>query len=160
MDTASSGPSSSYASRRRWWRLPLVLAGTLILILLMRDRWARDDALEPEVTPPAPAGDSAEQVWLTVDFGDGRRERYTAAAWRDGMTVGDLMQDRRRADLQFAVKGSGTAAFLTSIQGVSNEGADGRNWTYTVNGKRGDRSYAVYELRPGDQVLWTFSKQQ
>jgi hypothetical protein len=45
---------------------------------------------------------------------------------------------------------------LTSINGVANEGAGGNNWTYEVNGRSGDRSYAVYELRAGDRVLWTF----
>jgi hypothetical protein len=53
-------------------------------------------------------------------------------------------------------KGSGQAAFLTSIDGVANQGADGKNWTFAVNGQSADRSFAVYELRPGDHVLWTF----
>jgi hypothetical protein len=141
--------------------LPLILAGVLVLILLMRDRWAPDAGPEAEVESPSAAVDvNVEPVSLTVDFGEGRRERYSAVAWREGMTVGDLMQETRKAELQYAVQGSGAAAFLVTIQDVSNEGADGRNWTYTVNGKRGDRSFAVYELRPGDQVLWTFAPQQ
>ncbi len=55
-------------------------------------------------------------------------------------------------------KRSAQSAFLTAIDGVENEGADGQNWTYTVNGQIADRSFAVYELKPGDQVLWTFGR--
>jgi hypothetical protein len=43
---------------------------------------------------------------------------------------------------------------------VKNEGAGGRNWTYRVNDKHADRSFAVYELQPGDHVLWTFATPQ
>jgi hypothetical protein len=107
-----------------------------------------------------PAGDAAEVVSLTIDFGDGIRERYAPAAWREGMTVRDLMVETRQGKLKLEVQGSGQAAFLKAINGVANEGADGRNWTYAVNGKPADRSFAVYELQPGDEVLWTFAAQR
>jgi hypothetical protein len=60
------------------------------------------------------------------------------------------------SDLAITQRGSGQAALLTAIGDVSNEGAGGSNWTYEVNGQSADRSFAVYELRPGDRVLWTF----
>jgi hypothetical protein len=74
------------------------------------------------------------------------------------MTVADAM--KASSGVKISQKGSGQSAFVTSIDGVENQGADGQNWTYSVNGQMADRSYAVYELKPGDQVLWTFGARQ
>ena len=57
-------------------------------------------------------------------------------------------------------KGSGESAFLTTIDGIENQGDTGHNWTYSVNGKHADRSFEIYKLEPGDQVLWTFGPQK
>ena len=38
-----------------------------------------------------------------------------------------------RPDSDTSTGSGASAAFLTSLNGVANEGADGRNWTYTVN---------------------------
>ena len=95
-----------------------------------------------------------ENVSLSIDFGDGRRQDFAALAWHEGMTVAELFGEA--AGIAIIQKGAGPGAFLTTIDGVANEGADGNNWTYKVNGQSGDRSFAVHELRPGDRVLWTF----
>lgn len=62
--------------------------------------------------------------------------------------------------IEVTQRGSGQGAFVTAIDGVANEGAEKNNWTYEVNGKSGDRSHAIYELHPGDRVLWTFGPQR
>jgi hypothetical protein len=71
-----------------------------------------------------------------------------------------LTRETPRSERKFIIRGTGQSAFLDSLDGVKNEGADGRNWTYSVDRTTGDRSFAVYELRPGNRVLWTFGKQQ
>ena len=63
------------------------------------------------------------------------------------MTVADLLSSA--PEVPITQKGSDQAAFLTAINGVANEGAGGKNWTYEVNGEVADRSFAVYELQPG-----------
>jgi hypothetical protein len=100
---------------------------------------------------------TGETVSLAIDFGDNRRT-FEALPWREGMTVRDALAaaGHTTAGLKFSEQGSGEAAFLTQIDGVANEGASGRNWTFTVNGKFGDRSFAIFPLRPGDEVLWSF----
>jgi hypothetical protein len=146
-----------------WWRLPLLLAFVLVAIWLLRDRGVRDakpDSGDTVQGTPAGSADASKAVSLTIDFGDGRRTEFEPVAWREGMTVRDVTRETPRADRRLDVRGSGEAAFLASLDGVANEGADGRNWIYSVNGKNGDRSFAIYELEPGDQVLWTFGKQQ
>jgi hypothetical protein len=143
-----------------WWRLPLLLAVVLAVILLTQVRGTRENSIKPEnasanndATAPA-----IESVYLTINFGDGRPLINEAATWHEGMTVADLLNNEPR--ISFATTGSGASAFLTEINGVANQGAAGRNWMYSVNGEHADRSFAVYELRPHDHVLWTFAGQQ
>jgi hypothetical protein len=149
-----------------WWRLPLLLALVLAAIWLVRGRGMREGAHDLK----AGGGDEAAfadtigprkmAVSLAINFGNGKRTVFPPVAWRKGITVQEAMSQTFRNDARFVVQGSGESAFLTSVDGVANEGAGGRNWTYTVNGKHADRSFAVYTLEPGDQVLWTFGEQQ
>jgi hypothetical protein len=106
--------------------------------------------------PPTAATENStgKQVLLTVDFGAGEKKELIAVPWREGTTVADLMGNA--SNISIVQRGSGQGALLTSINGISNQGADGMNWTFEVNGREADRSFAVYAIRPGDQVLWTF----
>jgi hypothetical protein len=140
----------------------MLLALVLVAILLLRDGGVRDSTTDSGApSDDGPAGTKSDKtVALAINFGDGRRQAYEPIAWREGMTVRDLTRETRRKDLKLEVRGSGESAFLASLDGVANEGADGRNWMYSVNGRPGDRSFAIYELEPGDQVLWSFRGQQ
>jgi len=155
--------TSSCSSCGPWWRLPLLLALVLAAILLTREIGTRETA---DVGPNPPAdrtfGRTGETISLAIDYGDERRQQYDGVPWREGMTVRDALAAAvdSSGNVKFAQQGSDQTAFLTQIEGVKNEGAGGRNWTYSVNGKLGDRSFAIYPLRPGDQVLWTFAAQQ
>ena len=146
---------SAYGSA---WRLPLLLAIVLAAILVSQHRGIREAVFKPASGPPADetAGEAGQRALLTINFGDGRPLQNESAPWREGMTVADLLQGEPRVSL--AVQGSGASAFLTQLGGVANEGADGRNWVYSVNGKPADRSFAVYELQANDHVLWTFAR--
>jgi hypothetical protein len=136
--------------------LILVLAA----IIVSRYWGIRQDTSPSRGNPTIPQSKTAtaNKVSLTVDFGDGRRTDYEASSWHKGMTIGDLLNDTLRFNV--VQQGAGASRFLTQLGGVANEGAGGRNWTYTVNGQRGDRSFAIYELHAGDRVLWTFGPQQ
>lgn len=145
---------------RPWWRLPVFLALVLIAILIVRGRGIRHEAVNPPVPnaggPPADA--NAQTVSITVDFGDERESRSKTIPWHAGVTVRELLASASVGEV--GETGTGASALLTEIDGVKNAGAGGRNWMYSVNGERGDRSYAVYELQPGDQVLWSFTPPQ
>ena len=45
-------------------------------------------------------------------------------------------------------------AFLESLDGTPNEGADGLNWQFEVNGVYATRGAGATTLAPGDRVLW------
>jgi hypothetical protein len=159
------------------WRLPLLLAVVLAVMIVVNGRGVRREIPGTSVTPAngvedaadgtsaLSAASSSQSVGLSVDFGDGRRQTWKSVAWREGLTVADALTAARSEDSGAAIsfKRQGTDPskfFLTELDGVGNEGAGQRNWTYQVNGERGDRSFAIYELKPGDQVLWTFGGPQ
>jgi hypothetical protein len=134
----------------------------LVAVWLLRGRNLEEQ--EPRVgdqsKPAAEMVAAGQVVALTVDYGDGRREQFESIPWRQGMTVLDVTRESPRENAQLEIRGNGESAFVASIDSIANEGADGRNWTYSVNGKVGDRSSAIYELQPRDQVLWSFTKPQ
>ncbi len=158
-----------------WWRLPLLLTVVLAAILLLRGRGIRKEIPVPaggtaaeESTRDFPAQNQADRseneptgmtVSLGIDFGDGSIREFDAIAWQEGLTVAEVLAAAGRADKRLKVvhHGSGAEAFLTELGGLANEGAGGRNWAYAVNGKPADRSFAVYPLRPGDRILWSFT---
>ena len=153
-------PSKTCSACGPWWRLPLLLGLVLGAIVWSRVHSLREEPPEKNINRPAPIANGVpqEKVALTIDFGGGRRRDLDAVAWHDGMTVADAMN--APSGLAITQKGSGQSAFVTSIDGVENQGADGQNWTYSVNGQMADRSFAVYELKPGDRVLWRFGSRQ
>jgi hypothetical protein len=140
--------------------LAIVLAG-IALTKSLSQRGEQVPANDPDAasTATATATDrAAAPVTLSIDFGDGRPQIAGHVIWRKGMTVRDAMQGA--PNVRFQQQGSGASAFLMTLENQSNEGAGGRNWMYSVNGQRADRSFAVYELAAGDHVLWTFTPPQ
>jgi len=111
-----------------------------------------------DLPTPIAKDDPRPKIALTIDYGNGRRTAFAAIEWHDGMTVADLMA--AWTNVAVKQKGSGESAFVTTIDGIENQGADGKNWIYSVNGQVGDRSFAVYKLKPEDHVLWTFGPRQ
>jgi hypothetical protein len=143
-----------------WWRLPLLLGVVLAAIVWSRSRSVRDASTETKLNQPGQvaAASSREKVSLVINYGNGQRKTVQAMSWRNGMTVADLLNNT--PDIAVTRSGAGQSTFLIGIDGVTNEGTGGHNWMYSVNGKSADRSFAIYELQPGDHVLWTFSEQQ
>lgn len=143
------------------WRLPLLLV--LVLAAILASRFLRMRQPLPPVpsAPPTSAvGAAGKTVSLVIQFGNGREQAFDSIAWRAGMTVDDLLTaaSHQPARLKYQTTGDGAMRFLTSIDEVANDPAGGRGWTYRVNSVPADRSFAIYELRPGDRVLWTFGQ--
>ena len=128
-------------------RMGVVRAGLIAALLLVL-------VLSPNSSAQA---QKPQTVKLVVNYGDGVEKHFTALPWREGMTVLDLMKQAREhpRGIKFEHAGEGEKAFLSAIDGVSNEGG-GRNWIYRVNGEVGDRSFAVMPIAAGDVTNWTF----
>jgi hypothetical protein len=168
-DPANSANSSSSAAdppplRNRQWRLPIMLALLLLVMILARSTALQQNSSADhgqkaaDISTAAPTG---KTVTLAIQLADGT-ERHDYIPWRDGMTVENLLAAASRLPkgIQFAQQGLGESALLTEINGMPNQGGSGRNWTYSVNGQEADRSFAVYQLHPDDHVLWTFAAKQ
>jgi len=128
------------------------LLGLTLVALILSGVTGRLPAQEP----------AAKTVSLAVEYGDGSEKRFAALPWREGLTVFDALQaaSRKKGKLDIGHRGDGATLFILALDGVKNEGAGGKNWRYHVAGKLADRSCAVYELKPGDAVVWRFEAGQ
>jgi hypothetical protein len=154
----SNDSANRAAPRKSTWRLPLLLAAVLAAIVAWRLYEMRPPQHVAHKQAANASGPTTKQVTLTVDFGKGEPKELFSAPWREGMTVADLLSSIH--GLSIVQRGSGEGAFLSEINGTSNQGGAGSNWMFSVNGEDSDRSFAVYELHPDDRVLWTFTRQR
>jgi hypothetical protein len=108
----------------------------------------------------ATAQDAVASVGLSLDYGDGVQKTFVALPWKEKMTVFDALQaaEKHPRGIKVASIGRGETIFITAIDNVANEGANGRNWRYTVNDQPAQRSAGVMELKAGDAVVWRFAK--
>lgn len=141
-------------SSRLAWGLVLVLAVLAGVRLL--------GSLAADFRQPAPP----EENPLAIEPGEGAPVRLTRrmpdaedleveVAWTPGTTV--AVATRRAADepgWESEWRGEGQMAFLESLGGTPNEGADGLNWQFEVNGEYADQGAGAVTLAPGDRVLW------
>jgi hypothetical protein len=160
---SDSGGATPERSSGAWWRLPLLLVVVFAAIIAARNSRLQERTATPRpVAAPQSAADSGKSVSLTIEYGAGRKREFTAVPWHDGMTIDDLMNAATQLPdpISYGVAGDHALTMLTRIDNTYNQWEGGSNWTYKVNDVPGDRSLAIYELRPGDRVLWTFGPRQ
>lgn len=116
---------------------------------------AQDAAKKPSAEASSKV---SKTVALTIEFPGDVELHYKAIAFTDDMTVFDLISAAAKHSfpLRFKHTGSGEFAFLTEIDGVKNEGAAGKNWTYKVDGQRAKVGMGSMKLKEGNHVLWIF----
>ena len=115
---------------------------------------------EPESKKSIEAPRKSSTVALIVDYGDGAQTHFPEIPWKDGMTVNDVLEfaAKHRHGISFKARGKGATALLYRIDDLENEGGSGLNWIFRVNGKLGDRSFAITPLADGDRILWKFDE--
>ncbi|MFN3198249.1 MAG: DUF4430 domain-containing protein [Bradymonadia bacterium] len=104
-----------------------------------------------------PAADNSQtkgQVTLTIEGPDGKVKTLPAQAWSAGLTVQGLLDAHK---IKYDASGSGETALLTALDGVSNEGGQGKSWLFWVNDSFADKSFGAYTLKAGDVVKWKFA---
>ena len=69
-----------------------------------------------------------------------------------------LQRAAKMDDLQFDSQGSGSTAFVHSIDGVMNAGGRGKNWVYRVNDLLVNESCGLKGVVPGDQIKWKYGE--
>jgi hypothetical protein len=93
------------------------------------------------------AGQEAVRLTFTRP---GAPPRELRAAWTEGLTVADAT----RLVCSTRWQGEGVMALLVELDGVPNQGPDGLNWQFEVNGRYATEGAGAVVLRPGDRVLW------
>ena len=78
------------------------------------------------------------------------------------MTVLQAMEyaQQHPRGIRFEYRGQGSIALLLQIDDLKNGGNQGLNWIFRVNGKMGDKSFAISEIQPDDAILWKFDEYQ
>ncbi len=96
-------------------------------------------------------------VTLEVDFGSDKRSKSIDVVCSPESTVLlSLERAQNMKKLKVDFRGTGETAFVTSIGGMKNEGAEGKNWIFRVNDKLGDKSAGVCPVKPGDKISWSY----
>lgn len=133
-------------SRRPWMPCAMILVGLVVAsVTLQAPARAEDPATDPVVR-------------LTIDYGDGVEKHFTRIAWRDGMTVFDVLVEAKKhpRGIRFEHRGQGETVFVMQIDDLKNQG-QGRNWTYQVNDKAGMVSCGIQRVAKDDRILWKFA---
>ena len=146
------------------WVFPVFLAAIVLAVAVVAQTWRLGHHSAPSENLslpwiPSPKAEG-ETVALEVDFGNGAKKQLEALAWKPGMTVGDLMDSAQsfRPGITFQQIGEGESGFLTTLDGLANEGLGGRNWHYKVDGKHSEVSFCLQPIEAGSRVLWTFAE--
>ena len=131
---------------------------TNLLLLLLLGLICAGCSSSTIADPKTPANVPQITVLLEIDY----RERQENISIQHDVSEGDsvlrLLQAAQKAgQLEFEFRGGGETAFIESIDGVKNEGSNGSNWLYLVNGELADRGCGVKQLASGDKVKWLFS---
>lgn len=126
---------------------------TPILIIAVLALCLRLNEIAVAADPPA-----KPSVRMVVDYSDGVEKHFKEIPWRDGLTVLDVLKHAAKhpRGIKYEGTGSGATFFLGSLDGVKNQDGSDRNWIFSVNGKKGNKSCAVTELKPSDVVEWKF----
>ena len=162
--TDESDDRRDVAPRSDSWMFPalllLVLVGVAIFAFTQRPPGGDSDSVaEAETWTPA-AAPTGETVQLVIDFGNGARREFDSLPWRPEMTVADVLEAARtfRPGIRFTQQGAGESGFLTTLEGVGGEGAEGRNWRFSVDGKLGEESFCLVTVEAGGSVLWEYTE--
>jgi len=94
------------------------------------------------------------EVTVTIDFGAAGRPRAEAVvAVAEKSTVLEVLSAR------FSVKAApkyGMDHFIEAIDGVANDFANDRGWSFRVNGRSSNVPAERYLVKHGDWVQWSY----
>ncbi|TWU48055.1 DUF4430 domain-containing protein [Rubripirellula reticaptiva] len=103
---------------------------------------------------PAPIAVDAAKGTVTIEIvsADGTKT-YTVDDVSDGSTLEQVMRSAK--DFPAEISGSGTTAFVSSIDGLSTSASEG--WTYKIDDEFIHEGVGVTTLSPPTTVTWKFT---
>lgn len=139
-------------------RVGVVIVAAAFSILQIGSAVGQSDTTRQRDREDERTDKTQKTVRLVFDYSDGVEKVFTAVPWKAKMTIAHAMAfaEQHKRGVKLKRRGSGATGFIEAIDDLENRGANGPNWVFRVNGKLGDRSYAVTNVKPGDTVLWKF----
>lgn len=161
MKPKQSGPDVSDPSGGGWIFPVLLLAVLLALVGIAKWNSNPQVVVTPKLTQnwTPSVQPTGETVSLEIDYGNGAKRLYADLPWVPEMTVSELMQAARQFGpaIEFTQVGEGASGFLSSLDGLANQGAAGRNWIFKIDGQHAHSSFCLEKLPSGGHVLWSFT---
>jgi hypothetical protein len=106
---------------------------------------------------PTPPAADAPRGTVTMQFRLGEETKsITIEQVADGESLESLM--RNLSDVEVSMRGSGTTAFVDSIDGTETDASAG--WTFKVDGEWSDKGVGATVLHPPTTVTWEFGSWQ
>ena len=125
----------------------LILLVVFCGIIYFGRRIAKD--LSHASTSPSPA---AQEIKANLTVMDGENQK----SFDIGVFVGKTALEATQTvlDGQIVTKGTGTNAFITSLEGRAADSAKHEFWELDVNGAQTQVGAGSYIIQSGDQVVW------
>ncbi len=133
----------------------ITVAGVLLLaaVALFLPGCSRQPAAGDASDGPPTATSTPEPGPVTVEIlRDGQTRSVTLDPIPHGTTVEEVMRSIDQFPVE--IRGSGTTAFVDSIDGMTT-GAD-TGWTYQVDGEPAHEGVGVKRLAPPAKISWSF----
>lgn len=101
-------------------------------------------------------------VNLMLDSGSGTVRTWNTITWHEAMSVEGLLETVTAAEhIPLITKDNGSKNIsVESIDGVANDATRGLRWQYWVNNTYEPKIGSKYFLKPGDIVVWKYTKEQ
>ncbi len=133
---------------------------SLVLGAALGATFHKETVVVREGTANTPA--AMTSVNLMIDYGNGTIKTWNTVSWHEAMSVLDLMKTVAGANaITLLTKDSGSGlSTVESVDGISNEGKSSMRWQYWVNNNYEPRIASKYYLKPGDLVVWKYTKEQ
>lgn len=161
-----SAPSPSPNAKAVRFIISLVLVLAVVaLFQLNKPNGANNEAASPEADNAQTTAENglepAEKVTLGMQREDQEGNIKELASpisvpWHEGQTVIEATQlaGKQSVPWQNRWQNQGEMAFLLELGGRKNEGSEGLNWQFDLNGKYNQRGAGQTVLKPGDAILW------
>ncbi|WP_010632790.1 DUF4430 domain-containing protein [Sporolactobacillus vineae] len=110
---------------------------------------------------PASSGISSKQASVSVSIqGLNGFSASGSAAYHSGDSVfSELQQFTQAKGIQFSHSGFGSSIYISSINNQkAGQTSPSSGWMYTVNGKQPNISAGTYRTKPGDKIVWYYTK--
>jgi len=146
-------PSRFVSARCLGWGQPGLrfAGGILVFATLVGSLGCGRSAPPPPASVPEAAGGT---IAVVFSFGDERPEIVREVAVDQPRTVEAVM---RKIDAPaIELSGSGTTAFVRSIEGL--ETTAGRGWLYEVDGQWAERGIGQTTVSPGSEIRWRYGE--